>query len=66
MDGCQTAGRRVRWLDADALAAVVAHVDAARWEAYAITARPAGPGRSVQQQTQRWLHGLYFHTNSGR
>ena len=29
------------------------------WEAYAITARPAGPGRSVQQQTQRWLqrHG---------
>ena len=37
-------------LDADALAAVVAHVDAARWEAYAITARPAGPGRSVQQQ----------------
>ena len=44
-------------LDADALAAVVAHVDAARWEAYAITARPAGPGRSVQQQTQRWLHG---------
>ena len=42
--------------DADALAAVVAHVDAARWEAYAITARPAGPGRSVQQQTQRWLH----------
>ena len=43
-------------LDADALAAVVAHVDAARWEAYAITARPAGPGRSVQQQTRRWLH----------
>ena len=43
-------------LDPDALAAVVAHVDAARWETYAITARPAGPGRSVQQQTQRWLH----------
>lgn len=42
-------------LDGQGLARAVDHVRRNRWEAYAITARPAARGRSVQQQTRRWL-----------
>ena len=46
-------------LDAEGLETAVSRVRENRWEGYAITARPTGPGRSVQQQTRRWLerHG---------
>ena len=32
-----------------------------KWEVYAITSRPASPGRTVQHQTRRWLtkHDAY-------
>ena len=42
-------------LDAEGLATAVERTRSGAWETYAITARPAGPGRTVQRQTQRWL-----------
>ena len=48
-----------RLLDAEGLRHAVHMTEAGAWETYAITARPTGPGRTVQAQTRRWLerHG---------
>lgn len=48
---------RLRLLDAEGLARAVHKTETNAWETYAVTARPSGHGRTVQQQTRRWLEG---------
>ena len=48
-------------LDPEGLAELRRRTHTHKWEVYAITSRPASPGRTVQHQTRRWLteHDAY-------
>ena len=46
---------KVPALDPEGIGEAASRVRENAWEAYAITARPSARGRSVQQQTRRWL-----------
>lgn len=50
---------KCRLLDAEGLARAMHKTETNTWETYAVTAGPAGRGRTMQQQTRRWLerHG---------
>ena len=51
---------QLREIESGAIARIAELAEAKRWEVLFITSRPATTGRTVQVQSQRWLHRLGF------